>query len=285
MRRGSSQARRGWLSLTFALAACKEPRAAPLPTPAETRALADAACPKVTRPLFFKVEKDGHVSYLLGTRHVGVPLAKFPREVEEAFRGAKTAVFESITPAADPVVSLPDELGAARWAKLGRLLGPAEAERVKRSAGAAIAAVLTLYEDRSAFLDVELQELARSLRIELVALEDGAKTAELGRQLASPAKLAELLDGLDGRATLRRATETGLRAYCTAGSTEDAATRSALDELGEQRLAAWLGRLGNLLARGEIFVAVGSNHLNGERGLPARLRTEGFIVTDLGVSE
>ena len=285
MRRGSSQARRGWLSLIVALAACKEQRAEPLPTPAETRALADSACPKVTRPLFFKVEKDGHISYLLGTRHVGVPLAKFPDQIQQAFRGAKTAVFESITPASDPAVSLPDELGTARWDKLRRLLGPSEAERVRGSAGLAIAAVLTLYEDRSAFLDVELQTLARTLRIELVALEDAVKSAELGRELASPQKLAELLDGLEGRATLRRATESGLRAYCTAGSTQDGAGKSELDQVGERRVRAWLGTLANLLTRGETFVAVGSNHLNGETGLPARLRTEGFTVTDLGVSE
>jgi uncharacterized protein YbaP (TraB family) len=280
MRRGSGQARRVWLSLVLGFA-CKRPAAEPLPTPAETRALADKACPEVTRPLFFKVEKDGRVSHLLGTRHVGVTFSKFPDQVETTFLAARTAVFESIAHAPDPVVPLEQTLGAERWAKLVRILGPDEARRVRNSAGLAIAALLTLYEDKTAFLDVELQGLARARNMELVALEDVAKGTELGRELASPAKLAELVDSLDRRALLA-ATETGLRAYCTAGGTKDAATKSELDQLGERRVRAWLAPLVTLLGRGEVFVAVGSNHLNSERGLPALLRTEGFTVSDLG---
>jgi uncharacterized protein YbaP (TraB family) len=283
MRRGSCQARRSWLPVVLVLAACKQRAAEPLPTRAETRALADKACPAVTRPLFFKVEKDGRVSHLLGTRHVGVTFAKFPDPIEHTFRAAKTAVFESIAHAPDPEVPLETTLGETRWKKLVRLLGPGEAARVRNSAGLAIAALLTLYEDRSAFLDVELQQLARARGMELVALEDAAKSAELGRELASPAKLAELLDSLPDRATLRAATETGLRSYCSAGSTQDlAGPKSALDQIGERRVRAWLAPLVILLARGEVFVAVGSNHLNSAAGLPALLRAEGFTVTDLG---
>jgi len=284
MRRGSRQARRSWLPVVLGLgAACKQPSAEPLPTHSETRALADKACPAVTRPTFFKVEKDGHVSYLLGTRHVGVTFSKFPDPIEATFLAAKTAVFESIAPPPDPEVPLEKTLGEARWAKLVRFLGPVEATRVRSSAGLAIAALLTLYEDKTAFLDVELQQLARAHNMELVALEDVAKSAELGRELASPTKLAELLDSLAKRSTLRAATETGLRVFCSAGATQDlAGPKSELDQLGERRVRAWLGPLVMILSRGEVFVAVGSNHLNGRAGLPALLRAEGFTVTDLG---
>ena len=221
MRRGSSQARRGWLPVvvaTAALAACK-PSDPGLPTAAETRALADAACPRVARPLFFKFEREGRVSYVLRTRHVGVRLAKFPPEVETAFRASTIAVFESIASAPDKPAALEREFGPERWAKLRTLLGAVEAERVRDTPAKAIAALLTLYEDCSAFLDVELQELARAEKMELVALEDNARGDDGAQQLASSEdRLRTMLDSVKGREALKAATESGLRAYCTAGS-------------------------------------------------------------------
>ncbi|HEY5934630.1 MAG TPA: TraB/GumN family protein [Kofleriaceae bacterium] len=280
MRRRSSQARRSWLSLIFALTACKEQRAEPLPTPAETRALADELCPQVARPLFFKIERDGLTSYVLGTRHVGVRFAKFPPEVEVAFRASKIAVFESIASAPDKPAALDRELGPARWAKLRALVGPIEAERVRNSPAKAIAMLLTLFEDRSAFLDVELQELARTRQMELVALEDNKHGDHRAQELASPERLRKLLDSISGRETLKAATESGLRSYCTAGSAQPG-DPSELDEVSEQRRRAWLTPLAMQLQRGQVFVAVGAAHLAGPDGLPALLREQGFMVTDL----
>src|SRR5882762_8754488 len=63
------------------------------PSLAERHRHVEAACPRVTAPYFFSIEKAGKTSYILGTRHISVPLAKFPANVLEHLRAAKLAVF------------------------------------------------------------------------------------------------------------------------------------------------------------------------------------------------
>ncbi len=89
-----------WLSFTCLvgwLGACSPP-VPDSPTKDERHALAEAACPSVLRPFLFSIEKDGARSYMLGTRHTGVALAKFPAFVQERFATAKTVVLESVHP-------------------------------------------------------------------------------------------------------------------------------------------------------------------------------------------
>src|SRR5579871_2157742 len=64
------------------------------PSLVERHHFAEVACPRVVKPYFFRVEKAGRMSYLLGTRHVSVPLAKLPAAVRDHARSAKLAVFE-----------------------------------------------------------------------------------------------------------------------------------------------------------------------------------------------
>src|SRR5687767_13622961 len=79
----------------LALAACRASN--PPPTAEEVRALADRACPRVTRPMLFQVSKDGGpTTHFLGTRHAGVPLSKFPPNVRQTFEAAPVLVVESI---------------------------------------------------------------------------------------------------------------------------------------------------------------------------------------------
>src|SRR5689334_7221893 len=54
-----------------------------VPTLSDRKKLADDACPTVTGPYFFRIEKAGKVSHILGTRHVVVPLSKFPETVHD----------------------------------------------------------------------------------------------------------------------------------------------------------------------------------------------------------
>src|SRR5262245_16864998 len=116
------------------------PRTEDPPDLATVHALAEKACPKVARPYLFEIEKGGKVSHILGTRHLGVPLAKLPARVPELVRNAKLAVFE--TPPGDDdddsdepptTVSLADQLGPDLWAKYRALVGPINAERVEHA--------------------------------------------------------------------------------------------------------------------------------------------------------
>ena len=90
-------------------------RAEPLPTQADKTALATSACPSVTGAYFFEVTKDGRTSHILGTRHMGVGLEKFPAVVAKTLDGASVLV-EEIAPGKQekPLLKyepLRDELG------------------------------------------------------------------------------------------------------------------------------------------------------------------------------
>src|SRR5262245_58540559 len=77
-----------------------DPWAEPPPKPGdppsftERHQLADEACPAVTGPYFYRIEKGGKTSHILGTRHLGVSLTKMPKPVHDAIAAAKLAVFE-----------------------------------------------------------------------------------------------------------------------------------------------------------------------------------------------
>ena len=281
MRRGSCQATRGWLSVTIALAACHRSPTEP-PTAAETRTLADAACPRVTRALFFKVEREGRVSHLLGTRHLGVALARFPPAVMQAFRTSRVAVFESVEPEPTLKVNLAVELGDARWQRFRTVVGGELAERAQ-SAQEAIATIVTLWEDRAVSLDGELQQLATQRGMVQVGLDEQAEPALAPDPARDDRRLRELLDSNLTRDGLKATTEAGLRSYCTTGSSKQGAAPE-LDQLDAERNRAWMPLLDHRLARGGAFVAVGSNHLVGPDALPALLRARGYTVTDLGAA-
>jgi uncharacterized protein YbaP (TraB family) len=46
-----------------------------------------------------------------------------------------------------------------------------------------------------------------------------------------------------------------------------------------ERNAKWIPELEPLFAKGDVFVAVGADHLIGDRGVVALLRARGFTVT------
>src|SRR5512135_3093539 len=97
------------------------------PSLADRRQREDEICPKITSPYFYRVEKAGHASYLLGTRHIGVSLSKFPEAVRDRVHDAKLVVFE-LDPAdhykepREPH-DLPAELGPALWTHYTELVG------------------------------------------------------------------------------------------------------------------------------------------------------------------
>src|ERR1051326_1157485 len=169
-----------WLVVLAALVACRDDHApvpAPAPPPAkqakpatadpwnapatsaddppslaERHQLADQICPRVTAPYFFKIEKNGKTSYLLGTRHIGVALAKFPPVVIETVHHAKLIVFEIApddkTHAEHPEISMRDAFGPTLWHHYEELAGAGVAQMVEKSTPSrAMLMLIAMYED------------------------------------------------------------------------------------------------------------------------------------------
>lgn len=272
------------------------------PSFAATRALADRACPKVTAPYFYRIEKDGKVSHILGTRHLGVSLDKMPANVIAAIRGAAVAVFE-VAPGDDaerPAPSGPplsEQLGPELWGRYRKLVGSANAASVEHGSPTdAMVALIALYEHKFAALDQELEQVAQQAKIRTAGLESAAFQQQLLVELLDLRMLRAAIAGTPDRATLERDAAEDLREYCAGtddtpglGARERGQLRAAgftdaeIDgiehRLVYQRNHDWIPKLEAILAGGGAFIAVGADHLTGSRGVIALLAARGYRAT------
>jgi len=270
------------------------------PSLADRHARAERLCPTVT-PYFFEIAKDGKVSHILGTRHVGVPFAKFPQVVHDDLHAAKLAVFEVApddkTDFTAPDEPLRDELGSADWSHFANLVGTQAADMLESGTPSTATLALAIgLEDPSAILDKEIQDDAANAGIP----ERGLETAEFQDHVL--AKLLDLrmlratIETTKDRAELDKDAAKDLREYC-AGTNDtpgtDAETRAKLEHVGYtaaeidaqdevlvySRNRDWIPKLQKLFAQGDVFVAVGADHLLGDKGVIALLRKQGFTAT------
>jgi uncharacterized protein YbaP (TraB family) len=275
-----------------------------LPDADMTKALADQACPLVKAPFFFRIEKAGKVSYMLGTRHMSVSLDKMPARVKAELSKASLVVFE--TPPGDDAEdppgdgkSLADKLGPEVWAKYKRLVGPAMASMVEhQSPSTAMVALMMVFENQGALLDVEIERFVAVANIATAGLETSAFQAKLLAELLDLKMLRATINGTPNRAALKREAVEDISEYC-AGTDEDpgmdARTKKVLlaggytdaeiaaldDKLLDQRNRAWMPKLDEMFSRGGVFVVVGADHLTGKRGVISMLGQRGFATARL----
>jgi uncharacterized protein YbaP (TraB family) len=270
------------------------------PSLAERHKRADEACPLVKAPYFYRVEKNGKVSHILGTRHISVPLAKFPKEVTDAMGSAKLAVFE-VAPDDDsgvetPEISIKDALGPDLWKRYTELVGMTAAESLETATPAeAMIWLIAMYEDIGAMLDSEIQNEVQAKRIPTMGLETSAFQDALLQKLLDVRMLRAEIAHTKDRAELAKESKEDLSEYCagtddTPGMDEDTRkdliasgyTKAEIDAIDEQmvfkRNSDWIPKLEKLFEKGDVFVAVGADHLSGERGVVSLLTKRGFTI-------
>ena len=263
--------------------------------------LADAVCPSVTGPYFYRVEKNGKVSHVLGTRHVGVALAKFPAVVAHTIESAKLAVFE-VAPddhGSPPhkEISLPDALGPELWGRYRALVGEETAAMVQRGApSAAMIAMIAMYEDIGAMLDMEIEQKVLAAHIPARGLERGSFQDKLLDKLLDLRMLRAAIAHTKDRGELETESRKDLHDYCagtddTPGMDDDMRadlldagyTKQQIDKMDEELVFArnrdWIPKLEEIFAKGGAFVAVGADHLSGPRGVVALLEARGYTIT------
>ena len=275
----------------------------PPPPPADNHALAISICPQVTAPYLFRVEKGGHASFLMGTRHLGVGLDRMPAFVADDVAHAKLAVFE-VAPGDDaatddkPGPSLADAIGADAWAHYRALVGDDAAIAVEHEKPAiALILMMAAFEDPSASLDQDLEDLATAKHVPTRGLEKAAFQDALIDKLLDARALRGAIATTATRDDLRKDTVDDLGDYCRGQSMErDTRDEDDLRKAGYtdpeiaayddlilfSRNRAWIPQLEPIFDRGDAFVAVGLDHLLGDAGVIAALRKDGYQVTRVG---
>lgn len=308
------------LALAAAVGCKSKPsKPAPEPTPTPTPvAIADAApagsgsaldpppAPggAITRPFFYKVEKDGKTSYLMGTWHLGVDAEKqLPKAVWDAFATAKAFAME-VDPS-DPAgltifkrtdgKTLEDELGPEYWAKL-EALAPNAAMMKPMKASAAV--VLLQFKDmpQTTPMDLAFVTKAKDAKKQLSFLETVTLQMKAIDKWVDVRLLKQTIDDYDGT---RAMLDDALTAYMSgddaalvsllldkpamkkAGFT-DAEIDQAQAEMIYDRNAAWIPKLDALFTAGDAFVAVGAGHLIGPKSVVELLTAKGYKITRLG---
>ena len=271
------------------------------PSLGERNRLANEACPTVKGPFFFRIEKGGKVSHILGTRHVGVSLAKFPKPVHDAITSAKLAVFE-VAPGDDSdlpqkKVFLPDELGPELWKKYQALVGEQAAQSLQSTTPSiAVLAMMVMYEDISATLDMEIQTQVQAAKIPTRGLEASVFQDRLLNKVLDMRMLRAAVSRTKDRAEMATESRDDLAEYCAGtddkpGMDEDMRadllasgyTPAELDKIDEEmvfaRNADWIPKLEKILETPNTFIAVGADHLTGDRGVVALLQKRGYKLT------
>lgn len=271
------------------------------PDPAETMKLANEACPTVKAPYLFAVTKGGKTSYLLGTRHLGVGLDKMPPVVGDKISHASLAVFE-VDPkdtggaeAPPPAKHLSEQLGDKAWKHYIELAGRELASDVDDKPPAVAAISLeAMYEDKSHALDIELQNLAASSHVPTGGLETSEFQDKLIDHLIDMRALNAALIVTKSRKDLADESKRDLGSFCLgerseldpkeradmlAGGYSDKEVDAYQEEILYARNRDWIPKLQKLFEQDNVFVAVGCDHLMGDKGVPALLTKQGYTVT------
>jgi len=271
------------------------------PTFTERHKLADAACPTVKGPYFYKIEKAGKVSHILGTRHLGVSLDKFPKPVHDAISTAKLAVFE-VAPGDDSdlperKIEVRDVLGPELWKHYQELVGKQTAEALESTQpSVAVVSMMAMYEDISATLDLEIEHKAQDAKIPTQGLETAEFQDRLLNKVLDVRMLRAAVQQTKDRTELEKESRDDLTEYC-AGTDEKPGmdddqradmlaagyTKAELDKIDDEmvyaRNADWIPKLEKILTKGDVFIAVGADHLTGPKGVVALLQKRGYTLT------
>jgi uncharacterized protein YbaP (TraB family) len=151
-----------------------------------------------------------------------------------------------------------------------------------------------LFEDTEVSMDKDIAREAALSKIPIRGLETAKFQHDLLERLIDVRFLRAVIDHTGGRRELEAEAIDDLRNYCdgrkTTMSGEDhkrllaaGYSRSELDAIDEEtvfaRTAAWLPVIESSQDDGDAFIAVGVDHLIGERGLLALLSSHGYMVT------
>ena len=265
------------------------------------RAASEQACPAITRPRLWRIEKAGKTSHVFGTYHVGVGRSRLPGFVTDLFTRARVIAFESVSGEEkaeppeddDPGRPLSAELGPAAWARLKALIGADNAAEIEDQSAATVSLLMSImYIDFEQMLDEELEEEARRLGKPIVALETSGSLAPLLKRWLNASTLRASLMASRGRRAMRDKSIQGLADYCAGRDRDDRDTfdseGSGMTEREVQKLKydlldgrnlAWMTPLETILAEGDAFIAVGAAHLRGTNNVLELLGRRGYTVT------
>ncbi|MBC7740842.1 MAG: TraB/GumN family protein [Bdellovibrionaceae bacterium] len=269
---------------------------------------------KQTKPFLFEIEKDGKISHILGSMHVGIPLTSFPVIVFELAAQSKSMAFEAdaelfkknnreaMHAAAlyPPEDSLDKNLTRKATLKLRELFDHGQGiEHLMKYRSWAIASELdadtlkTLQESDGAAqwdvlqgIDMTLLNYAKQVGRPITYLDDLSRKVEEFNENTSAQDLEKLLSYPNPRAHLLQCARMAQSSYLKGNESgfilfNELCENEIFLKRVETRTIFWIAKLENLFNEGGAFVTVGAGHMDGPNGLKALLTLKGYKVRRL----
>jgi uncharacterized protein len=306
-----------WLAWGAEVAPTGCPPVARQPDAAE---LAQAAQRARDHGFLWRLRRDGRVSWLYGTIHVGRLDWAFPGpKVSAALHQAQLLALELDVGAAEVQQQLAAALARQEKERPSPPLSPALAQRLARQLAVAclspalmagqsplmqVVTLSVLAARRDGLDPAYAQEFMLAGYVQargqaVVSLEDAAgqldalRGDDAAEELALLSQSLDQLDSGQARATLVRLAQAWADGdldtlahydqWCDCA--RDAAERAFLARLNDDRNPALAGRIEALHASGKsVFAAVGALHMTGPRALPSLLRERGFEVEPVALA-
>jgi uncharacterized protein YbaP (TraB family) len=254
---------------------------------------------------FWTAEKDGKVTYLLGTMHMGIePETRLPQIVWDRLDAAKTFAMEADI--SDPKLAsavlrengaLVDDIGSEYWAKLEKAVGPQVAAQMSGLTPMGAAAMMSLKDlPKTSPMDGVLLGRAINQKKAIVYLEEGSLQAEILKKHMGVKALKMMIDTYEKGAAQSKAM---LDAYAAGDPdailkiTEDQKVESLkhgfskteydeqMEDILYKRNASWIAAIEKMHTEGNAFVAVGALHLIGPRSVLEMLEKKGYKIARL----
>lgn len=265
---------------------------------------------KQSKPFFYEVEKDGKVSYILGSMHAGILINSYPDQVFELSKKAKNIAFESeadvfherhkdelkerssyskgeileqhLSPQA--IEKLKELWGAEGYEKI-KVMKPWMvsghlAEAAKQALNKQVGSEIWNYSNG---IDHVLLDQSKKNRKVIHYLDDESKVIDHWEESTTVADLEKLLSYPD---PIAHRIDCGYAAQSVyySGRSELFETyyKKCCSEgdvrTADRRTLSWLPKLEPLLNQGDAFVVVGASHVVGENGLEQLLEARGYKV-------
>ncbi len=262
----------------------------------------------LVKPLLYKAEKDGKVTYLLGTHHMGISLDRFPKSVKDRIDASDVLVSETGKPKtwigeainffygftssfrfSGPKLS--ESLSPEAFAKLKALLVDKKIPEFMVDLFSPAGATMMLSFDRDCMkkgaLDTEIQNFAKSCNLKIKALEKTAAQVKMMKNLFTIENLEKLLMTVDKQVIEVESKKIDDRIVeGNAAAYEERYQQMAKDDPKSLQVAlvernqAWITKIKKFHDSKKIhFVIVGAMHLPGDQGVLKLLEREGFKIT------
>lgn len=266
--------------------------------------------PVQQNPFFYRVEKDGKVSFLLGTMHAGIPHQSFPKDISEIFDRCQTVAFEADREEflKENKQALQDSVKLPAGQRLDQMLHPAAVAKLRElfndniflykpwvvadEISNLMEKKLTSADGVSWSFDDSLDGLllkrAKSRGQQSIRfLDDTSQKLNQFEEAMTVADLERMLSYTDPVGHQVECARLAQQSYLTGDETgfdryyaHDCDTPKFLETV-KRRTASWAPKLKSIFEEGNACVAFGAGHLYGTEGALVQLEKEGFKVTRL----